>query len=43
VSYIPAWLALVGILVAVFVGLVAGISPAIRAMRLSALEAIRSL
>jgi len=37
------WLALMGIGFAVGVALVAGISPAIRAMKLSSLEAIRSL
>ncbi len=42
-SLIPVWLALTGIGVAVGVALVAGISPAIRATKLSPLEAIRSL
>jgi len=42
ISYISPQLALGGVAVAVGVGLVAGISPAIRAMRLSPLEAIRS-
>lgn len=43
VSVIPAWLALVGIGFAVLVGMIAGISPASRAMKLSPLEAIRTL
>lgn len=42
-SIIPVWLALTGIGVALVVALVAGISPAIRATKLSPLEAIRSL
>ena len=42
-SIIPLWLALLGVGVAVVVAMVAGLSPAIRAMRLSPLEAIRSL
>ena len=43
ISVIPIWLALAGLGVAMGVGTVAGISPALRAMRLSPLEAIRSL
>lgn len=43
VSVIPAWLALLGLGFAVGVGMVAGISPAIRATKLSPLEAIRTL
>ena len=42
-SVIPGWLVLLGVGVAVVVAMVAGISPAIRAMKLSPLEAIRSL
>jgi len=41
-SIIPVWLALFAVLFAVLVGLVAGYLPSRRAMRLSALEAIRS-
>ena len=41
-SYIPAWLALISILFAVIVGMVAGFFPSLRAMRLSALAAIRN-
>ncbi len=43
ISFIPFWLIGVGIGVAVLVGLVSGILPALRAMKLSPLEAIRSL
>lgn len=43
VSVIPLWLALVGMGFAVLVGMIAGISPASRAMKLSPLEAIRTL
>ncbi len=43
ISIIPFWLALVGMGFAVVVGMVAGISPASRAMKLSPLEAIRTL
>lgn len=43
ISLIPLWLVAVGLVVAVGVGMVAGISPALRAMKLSPLEAIRSL
>ncbi len=40
-SYIPAWLAGASVLFAVFVGMTAGFFPALRAMRLSPLAAIR--
>ena len=43
ISVIPIWLALLGMGFAVVVGMVAGISPASRAMKLSPLEAIRTL
>lgn len=43
ISVIPVWLALAGLGIAVLVALVAGITPALRAMKLSPLEAIRSL
>ena len=42
VSYIPAWLSFSGLIFAVIVGMVAGIFPALRAMRLSPLAAIRN-
>lgn len=41
-SVIPVWLALLGMGFAVAVGMIAGISPAIRATKLSPLEAIRT-
>lgn len=41
-SYIPAWLALAGMSFSTMVGLVAGYYPAVRATKLSALEAIRT-
>jgi ABC-type antimicrobial peptide transport system permease subunit len=41
-SYIPAWLALLAILFATFVGMIAGFFPSLRAMRLSPLAAIRN-
>lgn len=42
ISYIPPWLALVGIAFAVVVGTLAGFFPSLRAMRLSPLAAIRN-
>ena len=42
ISYIPPWLALASIGFAVLVGMVAGYFPALRAMRLSPLAAIRN-
>lgn len=42
ISYIPLWLALSSMAFAVFVGMVAGYFPALRAMRLSPLAAIRN-
>ncbi|NMB43151.1 MAG: ABC transporter permease [Clostridiales bacterium] len=42
ISYIPPWLALLGLSFSVFVGMVAGFFPALRAMKLSPLAAIRS-
>lgn len=41
-SYIPLWLSAASLLFAVFVGMVAGFFPALRAMQLSPLAAIRS-
>lgn len=41
-SVIPAWLALASVIFAIFVGVAAGFFPARRAMRLSALEAMRN-
>ncbi|MCR4908221.1 MAG: ABC transporter permease [Lachnospiraceae bacterium] len=41
-SLIPVWLALVGLLFAVLIGTVSGFFPARRAMRLSALNALRN-
>lgn len=41
-AVIPTWLALFAIGFAFIIGLLAGIFPAIRASRLSALQAIRS-
>ena len=35
ISFIPLWLALLSLVFAVFVGMVAGFFPALRAMRLS--------
>ncbi|MEA5051245.1 MAG: ABC transporter permease [Oscillospiraceae bacterium] len=43
ISIIPFWLALAGMGFAIVVGMIAGISPASRAMKLSPLEAIRTL
>ena len=42
ISYIPPWLALLAVGFAVGVGMIAGFFPALRAMRLSPLAAIRS-
>lgn len=42
VSYIPVWLALVALVFAVFVGMLSGFLPALRAMKLSPLSAIRN-
>ncbi|MCR4741038.1 MAG: ABC transporter permease [Lachnospiraceae bacterium] len=42
ISYIPPWLTLVGVAFATVVGIVSGFFPALRAMRLSPLAAIRN-
>ena len=42
ISYIPFWLALISLVFAVLVGMVAGFFPALRAMKLSPLAAIRN-
>lgn len=42
ISFIPLWLALLSLVFAVFVGMAAGFFPALRAMRLSPLAAIRT-
>ncbi len=42
VSYIPPWLSLAALVFAVLVGMIAGFFPALRAMRLSPLAAIRN-
>ena len=42
ISYIPLWLVTASMLFAVFVGMAAGYFPAVRAMKLSPLEAIRN-
>lgn len=42
ISHIPPWLALAALVFAVFVGMAAGYFPALRAMRLSPLAAIRN-
>lgn len=42
ISYIPLWLVLVSLIFAILVGMVAGFFPALRAMRLSPLAAIRN-
>lgn len=42
ISYIPSWLALFGLSFAVLVGMIAGFFPALRAMKLSPLAAIRN-
>ncbi|MFA9378480.1 MAG: ABC transporter permease [Lachnotalea sp.] len=41
-SYIPMWLPLIALIFAVFVGMLAGLFPALRAMKLSPLAAIRN-
>ncbi len=41
-SIIPAWLAIMAVAFSSFIGILSGIYPAIRAMRLSALEAIKT-
>jgi ABC-type antimicrobial peptide transport system permease subunit len=42
ISYIPIWLSLSSIVFATGVGVISGLLPAIRAMRLSPLAAIRN-
>ena len=42
ISVIPVWLALLSMCFATLVGLISGFMPARRAMKLSALEAIRT-
>lgn len=42
ISYIPAWLVLVALVFAVVIGMLAGLMPALRAMKLSALSALRN-
>ncbi len=42
ISHIPIWLALIALVFAVFVGMASGFLPALRAMRLSPLSAIRN-
>ena len=42
ISYIPVWLVLAALVFAVLVGMVAGFFPALRAMKLSPLAAIRN-
>jgi len=42
ISIVPPWLAIFAVAFAIFIGLVSGFSPARRAMKLSALEAIKS-
>ena len=42
VSYIPPYLTLLALIFAVVIGMVAGLFPALRAMRLSPLAAIRN-
>ena len=41
-SYIPLWLSAVALIFAVIIGMLAGLMPALRAMRLSALSALRN-
>lgn len=42
ISYIPVWLSLTALVFAVIIGMLAGLMPALRAMRLSALSALRN-
>ncbi len=42
ISYIPFWLAVLSLIFAIFVGMVAGFFPSLRAMKLSPLAAIRN-
>ena len=42
ISYIPLWLSGVALVFAVLIGMLAGLMPALRAMRLSALSALRN-
>ena len=42
ISYIPLWLSLTALVFAVIIGMLAGLMPALRAMRLSALSALRN-
>ena len=42
ISYIPLWLAAVALVFAVLIGMLAGLMPALRAMKLSALSALRN-
>ena len=41
-SYIPLWLSVVALIFAVIIGMLAGLLPALRAMKLSALSALRN-
>ena len=41
-SYIPLWLSVVALIFAVIIGMLAGLMPALRAMKLSALSALRN-
>ena len=41
-SYIPLWLSGIAIVFAVIIGMLAGLMPALRAMKLSALSALRN-
>ena len=42
VSYIPAWLVIAALVISTSVGLIAGYFPSRRAMKMSALESLRS-
>ena len=42
ISYIPFWLAGAALVFAILIGMLAGLMPALRAMRLSALSALRN-